>query len=90
MNLDIDFKRLLEDAERHKTKKRIIRTLSIVYEKLPFLDSVNEFTYKIPTLYSQRNSTIKKYVDFIDYSILSFDSPKHSMIEFYHLLSTKN
>ncbi|MGE7760201.1 nucleotidyltransferase family protein [Peribacillus sp. NPDC097895] len=90
MNLDIDYKRLIEDAKRHKTKKRIIRTLSIVYEQLPFLHSVKEFTYNIPTLYNQRNSTIKKYADFIDYSFLSFDSPKHSMIEFYQLLSSKN
>lgn len=81
INLDIDFERLLADAKRHKTKKRIIRTLSIVYEQLPILHSVKEFPYYIPTLFNKRNSAINKYVDFIDYSFLSFDSPKHSIIE---------
>ncbi|MCK1993426.1 nucleotidyltransferase family protein [Peribacillus muralis] len=89
LNLNIDYKRLIDDAKRHKTKKRTIRTLSIVYEQLPILQSINEFTEKIPTLYNQRNSPIKKYADFIDYSFLSFDSPKHSIIEIYHMLSSK-
>ena len=87
--LDIDYKRLLEDAGRHKTRKRIVRTLSIVYHQLPTLHLVKKFAEEIPTSYTQRNTSIKKYVDFIDYSFLSYDSPKHSIIEFYHWLHPK-
>ncbi|MGE7602921.1 nucleotidyltransferase family protein [Peribacillus sp. NPDC097675] len=89
LNLDIDFKRLLEDANRHKTRKRIVRTLSIVYHQLPILHLVKEFPKVVSTSYDQRNTSIKKYVDFIDYSFLSYDSPKHSLIEFYHWLHPK-
>ncbi|PJN91807.1 nucleotidyltransferase family protein [Bacillus sp. mrc49] len=89
LNVNIDYNRLIEDAKRHKTKKRIIRTLSIVYEQLPILQTVKEFSDQIPTMYNDRNSPIKKYVDFLDYSFLSFDSPKHSIIEFCHILSSK-
>ena len=88
-NLDIDFKRLLKDASRHKTRKRIIRTLSIVYHQLPTLCLVKEFPVEVPTSYDKRNTSIKKYVDFIDYSFFSYDSPKHSMIELYHWLHPK-
>ncbi|MGE7780199.1 nucleotidyltransferase family protein [Peribacillus sp. NPDC097264] len=87
--LNIDYVRLLEDTKRHKTKKRIIRTLSIVYQQLPTLHLLNKFPNEIPTSYGHRNSSLKKYVDFIDYSFLSYDSPKHSMVELYHWLHPK-
>ena len=35
---------------RHLTKKRIFRTLSIVYEEYPELNHILPFPYKIPTV----------------------------------------
>ncbi|QOR65456.1 nucleotidyltransferase family protein [Cytobacillus suaedae] len=85
----IDYSTLLKDAKRHQTHKRIVRTLSIVYQNYPFLERVIPFSqiqskkhfYMSPKGY-------KKYIDFIDYQFLSYDSSSHSFKEFREWLLT--
>lgn len=84
----IDYEELVKITARHQTKKRMIRTLSIVYEEYPELTQILPFPYKMPII-KNREATLNKYIDFIDYSFLSYDSPKHSLIEFYHWLHPK-
>ncbi len=84
----IDYNELQKMTARHQTKKRTFRTLSIVYEEYPQLNQILPLPYKTPTM-KNRKTTVNKYVDFIDYSFLSYDSPKHSLIEFYHWLNPR-
>ena len=90
MKLDskIDYDELVKITSRHQTKKRIFWTLSIVYDEYPQLNQILPFPYKIPTV-KNREATFNKYVDFIDYSFLSYDSPKHSLLELYHWIHPK-
>ena len=53
---DLDFDLLITMAEKHQTKKRIIRTLSSVYQEFPFLDDIKPFPYK----------SAKQYLEFRD------------------------
>lgn len=84
-NDKFDFSVLLDDARRHRTFKRMIRTLSIVYQEFSFLHTVKEFPIKksryYQTLFSNEKKTYKQYVDFIDYQFFSYDSIKHCLIE---------
>lgn len=84
---ELDYQALLYDAEAHKTLKRIVRTLSIVYRQYPFLDQTKPFPNKRSTLYWEVNpsrKSLKRYADFIDYQFLSYDSVKHSWVEFLY------
>ncbi|MEH6949655.1 nucleotidyltransferase family protein [Bacillus sp. JJ634] len=87
----IDYSRLLKDTTRHQTKRRIIRTLSIVYEQCPQLEKILPFPYKTSTLYHNRDTkkSFWKYADYIDYSFFSYDTPKHSLRELYHWIHPK-
>ncbi|WP_374702611.1 hypothetical protein [Bacillus sp. V33-4] len=85
---EIDYSLLFQDASRHKTIKRIIRTLSIIYQQFPHLDQIKKFPYKRKNIIWESNSfkkknrkSIKKYADFIDYQFFSYDSARHSFIE---------
>ncbi len=69
-NDKIDYDELIKITTRHQTKKRIFRTLSIVYEEYPQLNQILPFLYKIPTV-KNREVNLNKYIDFIDYSFLS-------------------
>lgn len=84
----IEYNELEKMAARHQTKKRIFRTLSIVYEEYPQLNEILLFPFKISTT-KNRKTALNKYVDFIDYSFFSYDSPKHSFKELYHWLYPK-
>jgi hypothetical protein len=84
----LDYQTLLTDAASHKTLKRIVRTLSIVYQQFPHLDEIREFPQKRTTIFwdfenfrDPKHKSVKKYVDFIDYQFLSYDSVKHSLVE---------
>ncbi|MBP3038609.1 nucleotidyltransferase family protein [Bacillaceae bacterium Marseille-Q3522] len=80
----INYTELFEDASRDQTRKRLIRTLSIVYKQFPHLQTVKPFPYKktascwsfSPFLDKSRRS-LKVYADFIDYQLFSFDHMKH-------------
>lgn len=98
LNDKLDYSTLLKDATSHKTLKRIIRTLSIVYKQFPHLQQIKPFPFQRSTLWweyrairKNDGNTLKNYVDFIDYQFLSYDSAKHSFIEvtawFYNFFS---
>jgi hypothetical protein len=90
MRHELDYTRLIEDARRHKTAKRVIRTLSIVYQEFPFLEDWVPFPYKrtkrIWSHDSGKNNVLRKYAAYIDYQFFSFDTLGHSVKEFFHWL----
>ena len=81
----IDFLRLRRDARRHKTWTRMVRTLSILYQEFPFMRKVRYFPYERPIRYglSTKTTGAMKYLNFVDYHLLSYDSPRHSLIGLY-------
>lgn len=84
---DLDFDLLINMTETHKTRKRIIRTLSSVYQEFPFLDYIKPFPYKSSKEYLKFNSKkngssfYKKYTDYVDYQYFSYDTPSHTIKE---------
>jgi hypothetical protein len=84
---DLDFDLLIKMTETHKTRKRIIRTLSSVYQEFPFLDGIKPFLYKSSRKYLEFNSKkegssfYKKYTDYVDYQYFSYDTPSHTIKE---------
>ncbi|WP_442594237.1 nucleotidyltransferase family protein [Neobacillus sp. D3-1R] len=84
LHKEIDYKKLISDSRSHLTYKRIIRTLSFVYERFPHLNRVKPFSYKNQKYYlreKEHNNNRSKYADYIDYQFLSYDSLKHSLVE---------
>ncbi|WP_409290481.1 nucleotidyltransferase family protein [Peribacillus sp. SCS-37] len=81
------YSRLMKDARRHKTFRRMQRTISLVYGALPMLDERVEFLYKKPSRFRKnliakgRKTTLADYFDFIEYQFLSFDTARHSLKE---------
>jgi len=80
----IDYNRLLNEASTHKTLKRMVRTLSIVYEQFPHLNRICELPIKRENLHwdyraftDKNKRTVKKYIDFLDYYVMSYDTPIH-------------
>ncbi|OIK15472.1 hypothetical protein BIV60_09395 [Bacillus sp. MUM 116] len=87
-HVELDFEEILKLAAVHQTHKRMIRTLSILYLQFPLLNEMKPFIYKRDfPLWKYRNAKgFKKYLDFLDYQLFSFDSAKHSFVEFIHWL----
>ncbi|NYE03875.1 hypothetical protein F4694_000594 [Bacillus niacini] len=80
---EIDYFRLINDGVQHKTSKRIIRTISLVYEEFQHLDRIKKFELKRKFIVKKSDlKGIRKYVDVIDYQFLSYDSVKHGYREF--------
>ncbi len=81
----IDYMRLKSDAKRHKTWTRIVRTLSILYQDFPFMKKVAYFPFERPIRYSfsTKEKGAMKYVNFLDYHLFSYDTPKHRWIGLY-------
>jgi hypothetical protein len=80
----IDYQEIFAMAAQHQTFKRMTRTLSIVYQEFPHLNGVKAYPFKKKkNLWEYRpDKGIKLYADFVDYQFLSFDTVKHSFIEF--------
>ncbi|MFS0637973.1 nucleotidyltransferase family protein [Mesobacillus foraminis] len=92
----LDYERLIEDASRHKTLKRMTRTLTIVYQECPFLEELKPFPYKRSSRYlkydekkRQGVKNYQRYVDFIDYQFLSYDTARHKLFEVVRWVKTK-
>ncbi|MDQ0198763.1 nucleotidyltransferase family protein [Neobacillus ginsengisoli] len=85
---ELDYEQIFKLAQSHRTYKRMIRTLSIVYQQFPELDYMKKFSKKRrKTLWDYRSQKgFKRYVDFIDYQFFSYDSFKHSLTEFHNWL----
>jgi len=85
----MDYQKLYALAKQHQTLKRIIRTLSIVAYHFPHLDFFIELPKKRtnmwweahPIVKDTQPNKLKKYLDFLDYQFLSFDTTKHSVME---------
>ncbi|TCN22211.1 nucleotidyltransferase family protein [Mesobacillus foraminis] len=94
---EIDYSRLMQDANNHKTLKRMIRTLSVVYQECPFVEELKPFPYKRSTSYLEYDAKkgfggkkYKRYMDFIDYQFLSYDTAGHRLQELVKWVKTKN
>lgn len=82
---------LFKEAAADKTRKRLVRTLSIVYESYPLLDKMKEIPIKRKRKLQNNNDRfykkrISEYMDFIDYQFLSYDILQHSLREIYNWL----
>ncbi len=64
---ELDIPRLLQDARKHGTLKRLVRTLSIVYEEYPMLENVLEIPAK---LNKKQTRTIVSLLGFYRFSVL--------------------
>lgn len=87
----INYHRLFKEAARHKTLKRLRRTLSIVYNQYPTLSEVLPLPKKVSIVFwdykvfrNPDHRSLKKYFDFFDYQFLSYDRISHSLVEFIH------
>lgn len=84
---DLDFKKLMETTIAHKTQRRMIRTLTAVYQEFPFLDKIMPFPYIARKQYlhlsEKKDGSLfyKKYSDYIDYQYFSYDSAGHIVKE---------
>lgn len=80
----IDFEKLFNLSVAHLTKKRLIRTLSIVYQQFPDLMELKYLPLKrnMPFWAYKQPKGIKLYIDFFDYQFFSYDIFKHSLSEF--------
>lgn len=84
-NDQIDFSRLKNVSKRHQTWTRVVRTLSILYREYPFMRRVKCFPYERSIRYSlfAKEKGLLKYLNFMDYHLLSYDSLQHRLIGFY-------
>ncbi|MEH7380066.1 nucleotidyltransferase family protein [Bacillus sp. JJ1533] len=88
--LDISYQKIFKEANKDKTLNRIIRTLSIVYNQFSFLDErkmlikkKSILTWSYENLLQPEEKSIRKYLDFFDYQIFSFDQFTHSIAEIF-------
>jgi hypothetical protein len=90
----VDYIQLLVQARHHRTQKRMIRTLAIVYQQHPYLQKVKPLPVKRPNLWDYKafknghKKQLKNYLDFIDYSFFSYDSISHSKSEFFNWMKS--
>jgi hypothetical protein len=89
---EIDLNRLRLDSESHQTSKRVIRTLSLVYQAFPNLHQIKKgpqmgskhFLRRI-AFKNRHKKGFWKYIDFIDYQLFSYDSVGHSLMQMKHI-----
>ncbi|WP_406944813.1 nucleotidyltransferase family protein [Halobacillus sp. SY10] len=78
-------------AERHQTYKRISRTLSILYDRYPFLREKYPFPQiKVPWFKKIEKYNWSKPLIFFDYQVLSYDTFKHRMKETRRLFFSRD
>ncbi len=90
---EINYEDLVNDAKAHQTLKRIVRTISIVYQEYPFLYELKnspqwkrkQYVLKMDSA-NDKTNRFYRYVDFVDYQFFSYDSFIHSLIEILHWL----
>jgi hypothetical protein len=89
---ELDFQQLRMNSEVHQTSKRIIRTLSLVYQVFPNLDVVK----KCPIIRKKKSLReiafinrhkigLWRYFDFIDYQFFSYDTFRHRVMQIKYL-----
>ncbi|WP_368657348.1 nucleotidyltransferase family protein [Metabacillus halosaccharovorans] len=91
---ELDIELLLQTARKHKTFKRIKRTLSIVYQQFPNTNQLLELPFRKKYGTRWRNGVILAekidkrlvYLDFIDYQFNSYDTLYHRGIALFEWL----
>lgn len=91
---EINYEALFNTAKKHKTLKRLKRTLSIVYQQFPHLQQVLPLPIKESYAPNWQYEVIsggkvnrrKLYLDFIDYQFLSYDSFSHKLTALFEWL----
>lgn len=80
----IDYANLFAMARTHKTYKRIVRILSIVYREFPHLNLINSLPRRKSLLFWDYQAIlpgsrkkIKHYLDYLDYQLFSQDKLRH-------------
>lgn len=82
----IDYTCLQKDAAAHKTLRRTVRTLAIVYHYFPHLAAIKELPVKkgiklwwnYNAIRDRNNKTYMQYVNWVYYEFFDFDSMKHT------------
>ncbi|MCA1061493.1 nucleotidyltransferase family protein [Rossellomorea aquimaris] len=82
LNNQIDLHRIFQQAKHDGTLKRLVRTLSIVFEEYPMLENVMKLPVK-RSMKKGKEGRLSQYLDFIDFQFLSYDSFQHSLREVY-------
>lgn len=83
---NLDYTCLQKDAAAHKTLKRIVRTLAIVYSYFPHLNNIRELPsdWKVRLWWDysslrQYKRSFKGYLNWIHYQIFDYDKVKHAL-----------
>jgi hypothetical protein len=83
----LDYNASFRKAAQDKTLKRMIRTLSIVYDQFPHLEKINSLPkrtkvfWEYETFRYRQQRSFSKYIDFVDYQFLSYDSVRDRLLE---------
>jgi hypothetical protein len=92
LKVELDFERLRREIHVHQTSKRITRTLSIVYQAFPHLHRIQECPFNYSKYFltniafnNRYKKGLWKYIDFIDYKLLSLDTRKHKLLQIKNL-----
>ncbi|WP_052158782.1 nucleotidyltransferase family protein [Halobacillus sp. BBL2006] len=73
---------LMSMARKHSTLKRMLRTLSEVYDQFPMLESLMPFPeLTTPWYKKKRHHPLTSYLIFFDYQFLSYDAFHHRLRE---------
>ena len=88
----LDYAVLFKEADSHKTLKRLIRTLAIVYTLFPQLENIKQLPHKRKSniwweynaIRNREFQSFKQYINFAYFSFLDFDTIKHRLIAIYN------
>jgi len=91
---DLDYELLFKTARKHRTLKRVKRTLSIVYQQFPHINHILELPFskryaskwQYEVIHGGKVDKRKMYLDFIDYQFNSYDSIYHRNIALFEWL----
>jgi hypothetical protein len=84
----LDYNVLFRDAASHKTGRRMLRTLAILYDQFPFLSSMKELPLRIKrnlwweyeALRDSSYKSYKRHVNYVHFLFFDYDTLKHTLI----------
>jgi hypothetical protein len=92
----LNFDRFKVDIDSHCTSKRIIRTLSIVYQDFPHLLEIKQCPLirsnsklRKNVIKNRNNKGFWKCIDFVDHKFFSYDTLRHSVMYLKYLYKVK-
>ncbi|PHA03098.1 hypothetical protein COE51_01775 [Bacillus pseudomycoides] len=88
----LDYAILFKEAASHKTLKRVLRTLAIVYNLFPQLENVKHLSlnrkdnlwWEYKAIRDRDFKSFKQYINFAYFNFLDFDTIKHCLIAIYN------